>query len=322
MPSPACVRAATATSQTQDHQSRLRRRGRPARLYRAHQYPRQHAHARLRDPARIRYRRRRRLQPRAGRPRRAAAEEPRTTSRPSRSPTSRARRPIASSSTSTSRSSRPASSRSPAAIRPPTASSPKSASPSATCWAAASIAKASVQLRPAHARLRAVVRRAVSPRLPPGRRHRPLRQADAGDVTTSPTTRRRSAANLRLGFALTEELSFAAALFDLPAGNHAAGSSATTVQLSTTRLINACTGVDAGIEASAASTADRRADDELLRRRRSLAARCARNWRNGPVLGVAGRLYARLQHARQQQERRPAASTPSSSRTSPASAAT
>ena len=52
------------------------RRG-PAHLYRAHQRPRQHPHARLRDSPRVRYFRRRRLQPRAGRPRRAAAEEPR-----------------------------------------------------------------------------------------------------------------------------------------------------------------------------------------------------------------------------------------------------
>ena len=56
-------------------------RRRSARLYRAHQYPRQYAHARLRHPARIRYRRRRRLQPRAGRSRRAAAEEPQLSSR-------------------------------------------------------------------------------------------------------------------------------------------------------------------------------------------------------------------------------------------------
>ena len=39
-------------------------------------------------------------------------------------------------------------------------------------------AKASVQLRPARARLRSVVRRALSARLPAGARHRPVRQAD------------------------------------------------------------------------------------------------------------------------------------------------
>ena len=54
----------------------LRRRRRHARLYRAHQYSRQYPHPRLRDPARIRYRRRRSVQPRLGRPRRAAHQEP------------------------------------------------------------------------------------------------------------------------------------------------------------------------------------------------------------------------------------------------------
>ena len=53
-----------------------RRRG-SANLYRAHQCPRQHPHARLRDPPRVRYFRRRRLQSRAGRSRRAPPEEPR-----------------------------------------------------------------------------------------------------------------------------------------------------------------------------------------------------------------------------------------------------
>ena len=56
---------------------RVRGRGGRARLYRADQCARQHPHARLRDPARVRYRGGRRLQPRAGRPRGTAAEEPR-----------------------------------------------------------------------------------------------------------------------------------------------------------------------------------------------------------------------------------------------------
>ena len=56
---------------------RLRRRRGPAHLYRAHQRPRQHPHPRLRDPPRVRSVRRRCLQPRAGRSRRAAPEEPR-----------------------------------------------------------------------------------------------------------------------------------------------------------------------------------------------------------------------------------------------------
>ena len=52
-------------------------RGRTARLCRAHQRSRQHAHQGLRDPARIRYRRGRCVQPRTDRSRRAAAEESR-----------------------------------------------------------------------------------------------------------------------------------------------------------------------------------------------------------------------------------------------------
>ena len=64
------------------HQRRLRRRRRRARLYRAHQHPRQYAHARLRDPARVRYFRRRPLQSRLDRSRRAAHQESRISSRP------------------------------------------------------------------------------------------------------------------------------------------------------------------------------------------------------------------------------------------------
>ena len=64
-----------------DRQPRLHDRRGTARLHRADQHPRQHAHARLRDSARIRSRRRRCLQPRAGQSRRAATEESRPTSR-------------------------------------------------------------------------------------------------------------------------------------------------------------------------------------------------------------------------------------------------
>jgi hypothetical protein len=111
----------------------LRDRRRPAHLYRAHRHPRQQPHPRLRDPPRIRSLRRRRLQPRAGRPRRAPAQEPRLLQdgqdhhrarllERSRHPDRRSRGE-----------SRPATSRSRAAIRPPTARSPRSASPSAIC---------------------------------------------------------------------------------------------------------------------------------------------------------------------------------------------
>ena len=63
------------------HQRLLRRRRGHARLYRAHQHPRQYPHPRLRDPARVRHRRRRSVQPRADRSRRTAAQESRTSSR-------------------------------------------------------------------------------------------------------------------------------------------------------------------------------------------------------------------------------------------------
>ena len=93
MPLRRCGRAATATSRhARSISSYVVEEGR-ARLHRAHQYPRQHPHARLRHPPRVRYRRRRRLQPRADRSRRTPPEKSRTTSRRSRSPTSRASSP-------------------------------------------------------------------------------------------------------------------------------------------------------------------------------------------------------------------------------------
>ncbi len=52
-----CPPARRAQFRNEDHQYRLRGRGRRARLYRAHQYPRQYANPRLRDPPRIRFRR-------------------------------------------------------------------------------------------------------------------------------------------------------------------------------------------------------------------------------------------------------------------------
>ena len=94
-------------------------------------------------------------------------------------------------------------------------------------------AKASVQLRPVHARLRIVVRRAVFARLPPGRRHRPVREAERSRRATCPTTRKTIGGNLRLGFALTRGTRVAAALFDLSAEDHAAGSVQQLQQLST-----------------------------------------------------------------------------------------
>ena len=52
-------------------------------------------------------------------------------------------------------------------------------------------------------------RRALSAWLPHGRRHRPVRATERWRRTTCPTTRKTVGVNLRLGFALTEELSFA-----------------------------------------------------------------------------------------------------------------
>ncbi len=110
-----------------------------ARVYiERHQYPRQYAHPRLRDPARVRYRRGRCLQPRADRSRRAAAEEPELLqdgedhqraglgARPRRH--QRRRRGAVDRRVLDRR----------AAIRPRTASSARSASASATCSAAGS----------------------------------------------------------------------------------------------------------------------------------------------------------------------------------------
>ena len=184
---------------THHHQRRLHGRRRPARLHRADQHPRQHPHPRLCDPARIRCRRRRRIQPRADRSRRTAPEEPQLFQDASRSPTSRARRPTASCSTSMSRKSRPASSRSRAATRPPAAGWPNSASPNAICSARASMARVVGAVRPIRPRLRAVVRRAVFPGQSPWRRHRSLRQANAGDelhFVRQPNRRHRNAGRI------------------------------------------------------------------------------------------------------------------------------
>ena len=74
-----CLRDGAAARDPQsrkpDGQSGLRHRRGAARLYRAHQHPRQYPHARLCDPPRIRYLGRRCLQSRAGQSRRAAPEE-------------------------------------------------------------------------------------------------------------------------------------------------------------------------------------------------------------------------------------------------------
>ena len=177
-----------------------------ARLHRAHQHPRQHAHARLRDPARVR--RRARAMPTTARcrSRRAAPEEPELFQEREDHAPSRARRPTASSSMSTSRSSRPANSRSPAAIRPRTASWPRSASPSAICSGRGLYGKASVQYGQYARGVRAVVRRALFPGLSGGARPRLLLPSSKARPATSPIRRRRWASATRLGFALREDL--------------------------------------------------------------------------------------------------------------------
>ena len=177
-----CLRAGASARRSQlrdaSDQRRLRDRGGRARLHRAHQHPRQYAHARLRHPARVRYRGRRRLQSRAGRPRRAAAEEPQLLQDRQDHQRARLGARTASSSMSRSKSSRPASSRSRAAIRPRTASSREVSVGERNLLGRGQIARAVGHLRPAHARRRVLVRRAVFPRLPARLRHRPLRQAD------------------------------------------------------------------------------------------------------------------------------------------------
>ena len=215
-----------------------------------------------------------------------------------RSPTSRARRPIASSSMSTSRSSRPANSRSPAAIRPPTASWPKSASPSAICSAAANTPRprCSTASAPAASSCRSPSRTSsatgsrsastCSPRRHAGLELRVLRQRVIGGGT-------------RLGFALREDLGLAAALLALSAARSRCRSSSTIASADRNPVApgDACY-----------------ADGEA-----SLAVR--RNWPHGPVM-VSPVGYTLVYNTLDNNRTRPAACSPSSSRISPASAAT
>ena len=172
---------------------RLRGGGGRARLYRADQCARQHAHARLRDPARVRYRGRRRLQPRAGRPRRTAAEEPRLLQagedhdraglglRP-RHPQRRRRGAIDRRVLDRRRLFDGG--------RPGRRSLGRRAQPART----RAIRARRGDLRPAHARHRPVLHGAVLPRLSARLRHRSVRQADQFVLVSTSTGRRRSAA--------------------------------------------------------------------------------------------------------------------------------
>ena len=191
---------------------------------------------------------------------------------------------------------------------------PKSASPSATCSAAASIAKACGAVRPARARLRAVVRRAVSSSA----------TACASASTCSPSRRWRrttiSYDSKTIGGGTARRLRAdrgavaPAALHHLPAGNHAAE---LAQQLYSTRPMR----FDQRRYRAYPAVPSRGdlpccyADGEAsLAVRKELAA--------GAGARVAGRLHRRLQHARQQPQPDQRPLSPSSSRTSPASAAT
>ena len=125
--------------QRQPHdRARLHRRRRAQGLRRAHRHRRQHPHPRLRDPPRVRHRRRRPLQPRPDRARRAPPQQPRLLQDGAHLDPARLgarphhRRP------STSRTSRRVRSACRAAIRRPKACSPKSRSRRPTSSAAAS----------------------------------------------------------------------------------------------------------------------------------------------------------------------------------------
>ena len=83
-------------------------------------------------------------------------------------------------------------------------------------------AKAIAHLRPIYPRRRLVLRRALSARLPDGRRHRPVLEAGVGKlvfVVRYEYLRRQSAAWL----CAHRGIGVPAALFDLPAGNYASG---------------------------------------------------------------------------------------------------
>ena len=222
---------------------------------------------------------------------------------------------------STSKSSRPASSRSPAAIRPPTACSPKSRSANATCSAAASSAAPRCTYGQRARGFESVVRRAVFPRLPAGARHRRLRQADDSSsyyVLRHEDDRRR----LPLRHSAARGSGAAAALFGLPAGDHAAD-----------QILHNCNNINPDfvryVPDAGASHADRIRHDaaagytglaELLRRRRSVAGGQQRT-RAGRRAHVAGRLHLTY-NTLDNNGTRPAASSSTSSRTSRASAAT
>ena len=161
-------------------------------------------------------------------------------------------------------------------------------------------ARAAVQYGQRAQGLRVVFRRALSPGLPAGASAGLVRQADRIISVPRPTTPRRSAAAVRFGFALREDLVAAAALFALPAEDHLQNITCRTVTTSIRisvpfRALREPNTIPAGC---------------LRRLARALAAsttatptvkhRCDQELAQGPVT-VAGRLRPDLQHARQQQ---------------------
>ena len=175
----------------------------------------------------------------------------------------------------------------------------KSRSASATCSAAVNthVRRFNTAKR---AGLRIVVRRAVFPRLPHGARSRPLRQGDAPRTPTSPTTRGRSAA--RCGSASSCVKTSA---FQLRYSLYQQG-------ITLPEILNDC--IYGPFPITTGST--------LLctNGEASIPVRLELDPGRGPYLD--GRLQPDLQHARQQQGPDPRHSPSSSSRTSPASAAT
>ena len=151
-------------------------------------------------------------------------------------------------------------------------------------------AKASVQLWPAYARLRPVVRRALSARLSHGRRHRPFRAANSGVSHTCPTTRKRSATQFAPRLcAVAKNLRCSCAIRFTGRKSRCRISTITVLRTTPDSLSHVPPGTGGY------------AVKRLLLPTAKPRSRSARNSPAAPVTVVAGRLYAVLQHARQQQ---------------------
>ncbi len=162
---------------------------------------------------------------------------------------------------------------------------------------------------------RPVVRRALSARLPrwPAASILFARQNLASSYVSYDT--KTYGTNLRLGFALTEELSLQPR-YSIYRQEITLPTTLEQLYLVAQRPINGGTGRDTGRRSNAPSWRQSEQLDgsycrrrQLLRQRRSFAcgAQGTGEWSS---LGFVGRLYAGLQHSRQQQSRRPAACMP------------